>query len=354
MLAWAVEQEAPARVIDPGAGSGRFLLRAGRCFKGAELVGVEIDPLAAAVARGNLSAAGLQHCSRVVLGDYRADNHLNGDGSRSLFVGNPPYVRHHLIEPGWKEWLVARARDLSLSASQLAGLHVYFFLVTVLRAQPGDFGVFITAAEWLDVNYGALVRELFLGKLGGEGIVVIEPTARPFPDVATTAAITVFHVARRPTSIRFRRVRRLEDLDNLGGGRLVRRERLESERRWSRLTYNARGRPDGFVELGELCRVHRGQVTGANKVWIADHKANCETSGTPSCSQASPRLVNSLRLSAPCRTLRSFRRVVRSPRGSRYPGLLGATGGRPLLEAREATGRSQGGTSPDIVALGGR
>ena len=276
MLAWAVEQEAPARVIDPGAGSGRFLLRAGRCFKGAELVGVEIDPLAAAVARGNLSAAGLQHCSRVVLGDYRADNHLNGDGSRSLFVGNPPYVRHHLIEPGWKEWLVARARDLSLSASQLAGLHVYFFLVTVLRAQPGDFGVFITAAEWLDVNYGALVRELFLGKLGGEGIVVIEPTARPFPDVATTAAITVFHVARRPTSIRFRRVSRLEDLDNLGGGRLVRRERLESERRWSRLTYNARGRPDGFVELGELCRVHRGQVTGANKVWIADHKANCE------------------------------------------------------------------------------
>ena len=181
-----------------------------------------------------------------------------------------------MIEPGWKEWLVARARDLSLSASQLAGLHVYFFLVTVLRAQPGDFGVFIMAAEWLDVNYGALVRELFLGKLGGEGIVVIEPTARPFPDVATTAAITVFHVARRPTSIRFRRVRRLEDLDNLGGGRLVRRERLESERRWSRLTYNARGRPDGFVELGELCRVHRGQVTGANKVWIADHKVNCE------------------------------------------------------------------------------
>ena len=33
MLAWAAEQDAPARVIDPGAGSGRFLLRAARRFK---------------------------------------------------------------------------------------------------------------------------------------------------------------------------------------------------------------------------------------------------------------------------------------------------------------------------------
>ena len=39
---------------------------------------------------------------------------------------------------------------------------------------------------------------------------------------------------------------------------------------------NARGCPHGFVELGELCRVHRGQVTGANNVWIADHLADTE------------------------------------------------------------------------------
>ena len=274
MLAWAAEQDTPARVIDPGAGSGRFLLRAAQRFKSAELVGVEIDPLAAAIARGNLAAAGLKDRSRVVLGDYRTENSIVRNGEQSLFVGNPPYVRHHLIEPQWKEWLVARARDLSLSASQLAGLHVYFFLATALRAQAGDFGALITAAEWLDVNYGALVRELFLGKLGGKGIVVIEPTATPFPDAATTAAITAFQVGSRPRSVRLRRVKQLKNLDNLTGGRLVRRERLETERRWSRLTYNARGCPDDFVELGELCRVHRGQVTGANKIWIADHNAD--------------------------------------------------------------------------------
>ena len=67
----------------------------------------------------------------------------------------PRTFAHHLIEPRWKRWLVDRARELSLSASQLAGLHVYFFLETALRAQRGDYGAFVTAAEWLDVNYGA-------------------------------------------------------------------------------------------------------------------------------------------------------------------------------------------------------
>ena len=274
MLAWAAEREAPLRVIDPGTGSGRFLLRAARLFKNAELVGVEIDPLAAAIARGNLSALGLNDRSRVVLGDYRAEHDINGNGGRSLFVGNPPYVRHHLIDRRWKEWLVARAGEMSLSASQLAGLHVYFLLAMALRARAGDFGVLITAAEWLDVNYGSLVRELFLGKLGGEALVVIEPVAVPFPDAFTTAVIIAFQVGTRPATIRFHRVKRVEDLENLNAGRLVQRERFESERRWSGLTCKPRGCPDGFVELGELCRVHRGQVTGANKVWIADPRGD--------------------------------------------------------------------------------
>ena len=56
MLAWAVERVRPARVVDPGAGSARFLVAAGRRFPGAELVAIEIDPLATILARGHLAA----------------------------------------------------------------------------------------------------------------------------------------------------------------------------------------------------------------------------------------------------------------------------------------------------------
>lgn len=268
MANWAAEVDEPARIVDPGAGSARYLLAMGRRLRRASLVGVEVDPLPAIIARANLAAAGFADRAEIVLGDFR-DVALPQIDGKTLYIGNPPYVRHHLLGPKWKQWLVDESEKLGLSASQLAGLHVHFFLATVLRAKKGDYGAFITAAEWLDVNYGSLLRELFLGELGGRRIVVIEPAAMPFPDAATTGAVTYFEIGAKPKSIKLKRIESLDELKEPNGNHVVRRERLESERRWSHLTRVGRKGPAGYIELGELCRVHRGQVTGANKVWIA-------------------------------------------------------------------------------------
>lgn len=271
MLDWAVEhaqQKAPARIVDPGVGSGRFLIEAGQRFPKAQLLGVEVDPLAALVARANLAVRGMAERAQVLLSDYRALDLPSVDGA-TLFIGNPPYVRHHLISTEWKDWLVEKAASLKLSASQLAGLHVHFFLATALSSRAGDFGAFITAAEWLDVNYGRLVRELFLGTLGGHDLLVLEPTARAFPDAASTAAIATFVVGDKPSTIRLNRVNTLEEVGRIADGRPVHRDRLATQARWSHLSRPVRETRENFVELGELCRVHRGSVTGANKVWIA-------------------------------------------------------------------------------------
>lgn len=267
MVDWAANTRAPCRVVDPGVGSARFLSRAGAKFPEAELIGIDVDPLAALMARANLAVSGYGARARIILGDYRRFNE-QVDGS-TLYIGNPPYVRHHQIAAPWKEWLATEAAKLKLTASKLAGLHVYFFLATASSAKPKDFGAFITASEWLDVNYGALVRSLMLGRLGGKSVTVIEPTAQPFPDAATTAAITTFEIGAKPTSVYFRRIEDLASLDELGKGRRVHRDRLASEGRWSHLTRSSEKPPEGYVELGELCRVHRGTVTGANGVWIA-------------------------------------------------------------------------------------
>jgi len=267
MVERAADRGTPQRIVDPGTGSARFLLEAGETFPQASLIGVDIDPLAALIARANLAVAGFAKRSRIILGDYRRFNESVSD--QTLYIGNPPYVRHHQITTKWKEWLSEEAEKLGHKASQLAGLHVHFFLATARNARAGDFGAFITAAEWLDVNYGSLVRSLVVGQLGGYSITVIEPTAQPFPDAASTAAITTFKIASKPTSVFFRRVDSLRDLDRLNKGRRVHRDRLITEARWSYLMRAAEKPPEGYVELGELCRVHRGQVTGANDVWIA-------------------------------------------------------------------------------------
>jgi hypothetical protein len=269
MVAWAAGEGTPARVVDPGAGSGRFAVAAGRRFPSARIVGVELDPLAAAACRGHLAAAGLADRSRVEVADFRsAGAGAAPPSAPTLYLGNPPYVRHHQIPAGWKEWLALTARAHGLEASRLAGLHVHFFLATAARARPGDRGAFITSSEWLDTNYGRLVRELLLDGLGGEAIHVVEPTAVPFEDAAVTAAITCFRAGRRPGAVRMRRVADVRRLGALEGGRPVPAERLREARRWSPLTRAARAVPEYHIQLGDLVRVHRGAVTGRNSTWV--------------------------------------------------------------------------------------
>ncbi len=312
MVGWAAGTLTPARVVDAGTGSARFLAAAGRRWPAAALTGVEIDPLAAMTGRATLAAAGMAGRSVIALGDYRSLRLPSATGP-TLFLGNPPYVRHHQIPAHWKDWLKTRAAGLGLAASGLAGLHVHFLLATAGLARPGDAGVLITAAEWLDVNYGALARSLLLGPLGGQAIHLLDPTLRVFSDATTTAAIICFQPGSRLASLRLRPVTDLADLNDLTGGTPVPRMVLAGSSRWTPLAAASasgppagrtagadgagrasagrasagragagragqprRARPGGTgparradqVELGELCRVHRGQVTGANHVWI--------------------------------------------------------------------------------------
>ncbi|HEY5989461.1 MAG TPA: N-6 DNA methylase, partial [Streptosporangiaceae bacterium] len=272
MIRWAGRTVAPVRVVDPGAGSARFLVAAGRRWPEAILLGLETDPLAAMIGRANLAAAEMADRAAIALTDYRSV-HLPPACGPTLFLGNPPYIRHHQVPAAWKDWLRSTAEALDLPASGLAGLHAHFFLATALHAVPGDAGVLVTAAEWLDVNYGALVRALLLGPLGGEAIHVLDPATAVFADAMTTSAITCFRPGTRPAAIRLRHVASSAGLGELTGGVVTPVATLRAAPRWrmfaSRPAARTRRLPAGQVELGELCRVHRGQVTGANRVWIA-------------------------------------------------------------------------------------
>ena len=315
MAGWAAGQfppAGPARVVEPGTGSARFLIAAGRRWPAARLAGAETDPLAALIGRASLAAAGLADRAAVSFTDYRTLRLPPASGP-TLFLGNPPYVRHHQIPVRWKDWLQRMAGAEGLPASRLAGLHVHFFLATARHARPGDAGALVTAAEWLDVNYGSLVRALLLDRLGGQAVHLLDPAVPVFSDAAATSAIACFRPGGRPPAVRLRLVSRVGELGKLAGGRRVPAGVLAAASRWGPLVRgepwpdgaprpraggiasaaarpggmaSAAARPagmasaaaragggrlpDGLVELGELCRVKRGQVTGANAIWIAE------------------------------------------------------------------------------------
>lgn len=270
MADWATAAHVqPAQVVDPGAGSGRFLAAAARRFPLSALVAVETDPLATLMLRANAAVLGFADRLRVLGEDYRDVCLPEASGTR-VFIGNPPYVRHHDIPDHWKKWFAEAAAGFGVKASKLAGLHIHFFVRTLQLAKAGDLGCFITSAEWLDVNYGSALRTLLADGLGGTELSVFEPAAMPFSDAATTGAVTCFAVGGRPKSLRVRSVSSPEGFDLRTPGRSVPWSSLERAPRWSAVVRPVGKPPSGFLRIGDLFRVHRGQVTGDNRTWIAD------------------------------------------------------------------------------------
>jgi type I restriction-modification system DNA methylase subunit len=165
MMKWLASKGVPDRIVDPGAGSGRFILSAGEFFPEAELIAVEFDPLAALMLRANIEVRGWSDRTKILVKDYRQIKLPKCLGT-TAFIGNPPYVRHHDIDENWKNWYSEKFATFGIKASALAGLHLHFFLQTRLLAKKGDIGAFITSAEWMDVNYGSALRRLLLEELG--------------------------------------------------------------------------------------------------------------------------------------------------------------------------------------------
>ncbi len=271
MFRWAEGQGAVSRIVDPGAGSGRYVLHGLRRNLDAFGIAAETDPLVALLLRANAIALGVHDRLQVHLGDYRTLELASIEG-RTLFIGNPPYVRHHDIAVEWKEWYSSSLKALGHASSQLAGLHLHFFVKTLALAKAGDLGCFITAAEWLDVNYGQSLRDLLTNGLGGKAVFVVAHEVPVFGDAMVTACITCFAPGSEGTQIEFKNIASAEELLDLSGGHFAEKARAKAERSWSILLRNRQiVQNDGFINLGDLFQVRRGQVTGKNSVWVTDH-----------------------------------------------------------------------------------
>jgi Eco57I restriction-modification methylase len=269
MIRWARGHKAPMRVVDAGAGTGQFTFSAAAAFPDAEIVAIEVEPRSAAFLRE--ARAQSEHRARIQVleTDFLRIKRLRSCEGPTLFIGNPPYVRHHRVKAAHKRAYIELARELGLSENTKAGLHLHFFLHTRRLARPGDFGIFIAAAEWLHADYGSALRNLLLDGMGGLSVDTFAAHDPIFPDVMTTAAVVCFEVGLRSNTLAFSEVHNRQDF-RIGSGAPHAVEVLAGLKHWSGV---ARGRtavaPSGrTIELGELFQVRRGQVTGANDLWI--------------------------------------------------------------------------------------
>ena len=304
------------RLLDPSCGHGAFLARAARyqgwlensgvTATGERLWGVEIDPAAAAVARQSLAKDGFS--SHILVQDFFSlEPGKELSDSFDCVVGNPPYTRSEWLgqvadDADYKEMLAQSAAPLA-QLGRRSGLYAYFFVHGSKFLRPrGRFG-FVVSNSWLDVDYGAKLKQFLLEHF--KIIAIIEPAAeRWFSQAEVNTCLVILEksddqAARAFNQVRFVRLRRplrelfpslpdspsraveveslimrlLPGRSRLTGDlpvRVIPQSGLQAERKWGpylrapEVYFQTRSGPK-TVQLGEIASVRRGQTTGANR-----------------------------------------------------------------------------------------
>lgn len=177
--------------LEPSCGSGSFFsalldeLGPGTLRSA---TGIELDQRFAALAEELWGDAGL----RVLNEDYTTPG-VVADGSASLVIANPPYVRHHHLSADQKSALVARStRELGIAPSGLSGLYAHFLLLTHRALSPGAVSAWLIPSEFLDVNYGAALKQYLTNHVTVNRIHRFDPEDVQFDDALVTSSVVVF------------------------------------------------------------------------------------------------------------------------------------------------------------------
>lgn len=262
------DQDQDITFLEPSIGSGSFysaLCRTREQRHVARALGVEIDSRFVAVARKLWADSGLE----VIEGDFTAPGVTPDDYRASLLLANPPYVRHHHMETGDKNRLVAQVlKDLGLKASGLSGLYVYFVLLAHAHLADNAVSAWLIPSEFLDTNYGSVLREYLSRHVTLERIHRFDASDVQFDDALVTSAVVVFRNAQLQTG-------HLTEFTYGGSVTqprdrvLVETDTLAHRKKWiSYFNGTHESTADTRTMISDLFRIRRGLATGANDFFI--------------------------------------------------------------------------------------
>jgi adenine-specific DNA-methyltransferase len=266
-----LERSRPVSFLEPAVGTGVFFsaLRSNSC-QVKEAIGVELDSVYAEVAQSLYSDKELS----VIVANYLDFVHQNEHKSRfNLLCTNPPYVRHHHIDPLNKQKLQAHIFSrLGIAVSGLSGLYVYFVLLSHDILADNAIASWLIPSEFLQVNYGKALRDYLLNHVTLLDIHQFDPEDVQFDDALVSSCVITYRKAR-PTAGN-------QLLYGFGGTiaaphmeKTVEIAHLDSSNKWRFM----RGITDGnsvnsAIRIGQLFDIKRGLATGANSFFILTEK----------------------------------------------------------------------------------
>lgn len=270
-------EEKPVRFLDPAIGTGSFYSALLQAFPPERIevaTGVELDPIFAEAAAALWGNAGL----RVVRGDF-TEQPLPSQRF-NVILTNPPYVRHHHLAASQKDRLRQQlAQSLNFDVSGLAGLYCYFLLLCHDWMEDRGLAVWLIPSEFMDVNYGAVLRRYLTERVTLLHIHRFSPTDVQFTDALVSSAVVVFRKLP-PAPDHAACFSFAGPIERPQKEVMVPLETLRRSRKWTQYPGGASPNDSGELTLGDIFTIKRGLATGNNLFFVLN-EANAQRLDLP-------------------------------------------------------------------------
>jgi len=264
------------RFLDPAFGTGVFYSALLQVFSQNSIgkaVGFEIDE---AYWRAAKDIWNRESLLELQLADFtRASPPKSEREKFNLIICNPPYVRHHNLTSNEKRRLADLVNQTTgIKPSGYSGLYCYFLMLSHCWMTTNGLAGWLIPSEFMDVNYGRLVKEYLLNHVTLLRIHRFNPSDVQFNDALVSSAVVWLEKRSPPPD---------HAVEFTYGGTLLRPVtskrisivRLKQLPKWSRLPVISYDQESDQIptRLRDFFTIKRGIATGANSFFVLTEEA---------------------------------------------------------------------------------
>ena len=219
--------------------------------------------------------------------DLHLEDYMFNDWSNKYdgIICNPPYFKFHDYDN--KTILNEIENRLKIKLNGFTNLYTLFLLKSVYQLNSNGRLAYIIPSEFLNSDYGKLVKSTLIKNKVLRHIVVFDFEENVFDDALTTACILLCSNDKNSQKVKFSTIKKIDDLEliktyileyplNSIDVSTFSINELEPELKWRKYYQEQKGiRYKNLIPFSSVAKVVRGIATGANEYFtFSKSKAN--------------------------------------------------------------------------------
>ena len=270
MTDWLLAKEDLHTVLEPAFGLGIFTRMLQSKKDGLNIKGFDVDERIFNAARKMFGPD-----VNLLLQDYMYNDWNNKyDG----IICNPPYFKFHDYDN--KGVIAEIEKRLSCRLNGFTNLYTLFLLKSIHQLNPGGRCVYIVPSEFLNSDYGTLVKSHLLRTKTLRHIIVFDFENNLFEDAVTTSCLILCENNNDDSFVRFSYLKSNQDIERLNSllsminedeecTRKYHFSELDPDVKWKKYYQNSNSMQfKNLVPFSNYAKIMRGIATGANDYFV--------------------------------------------------------------------------------------